>query len=112
MTKTLNPSHELIALDLLQIRIEELRLDELEGHIASAGDAVLGLVGRMIENPYLSPLAAANIRRLEKRLREQIQDARELIELRQLEAIAAEIERQELERETREPAKAPNRVRL
>lgn len=31
MTKTLNPSHELIALDLLQIRIEELRLDELEG---------------------------------------------------------------------------------
>lgn len=111
MSTTLKASPELIALDLLQVRVDDLPVDELEAHIKSISDAVLRLVSRLIDTPHLSPHAAANIRRLEKRLREHIQFVRELIDLRKMEAMAAEIERQERERDAGEQANAPRHMR-
>lgn len=108
MSKTLRPSHELTALDLLQVSIDDLALDDLEAHAKEVGDTILGLVGLLLHSSHLSPAATANIRRLEKRLRERMQELRELIELRKLEAIAAEIEQ---EREAEERANAPRRMR-
>lgn len=112
MSTTLQASHELIALDLLQVRVDDLTLDELEAHIERAGDTVLGLVGRQIDSPLLSPETAANIRRREQRLREHIQYVRELIDLHKLEAVAAEVDRQGREREAEERASAPRHMRL
>lgn len=109
---TLQPSHELIADTLLQVRVDDLPLDDLEAHIEHAGDAVLGLVSRLNNSPHLSPPAAANLRRLENRLREHIQFVRELIDLRKLEAMAAEIERQERERDAGDRANVPRHMRL
>lgn len=112
MTTTPHASYELKALDLLQVRFEELPFDDLEAHLAQVGDTILGLVGRLIDSPHLSPQAKANIRRLEKRLREHIQHVRELIDLRKVEAVAAEVDRQERERQAEDRASAPRRMGL
>lgn len=112
MTNTLQPSHELTALDLLQVRLEDLALDDLQDQAKRIADTILGLVGLLVNAMHLSPAAVAHIRRLEKRLRERLQEVRELIELRQLEAMAAEIERQEREQEAQRPAGAGRRVRF
>jgi hypothetical protein len=112
MTNTLQPSHELTALDLLQVRLEDLPLDDLQDQAKRIADTILGLVGLLVNAMHLSPAAMANIRRLEKRLRERLQEVRELIELRQLEAMAAEIERQEREQEAQRPAGAGRRMRI
>lgn len=111
MRNTLHPSHELSALDLLQVRLDDLPLDELQAHIKEADDTVLGLVSRQNNTPHLSPEAAANLRRLERALRERIQFVRELIDLRKLEALAAEIERQEREQQAEGRASVPRGMR-
>lgn len=108
MSNTLRPSHELTALDLLQVNIDELTLPDLEAYAHKVSDTILGLVGLLLHSTHLSPAAAANIRRLEKRLRERMHELLELIELRKLEAIAAEIEQ---ERDAEERANAPRRMR-
>jgi hypothetical protein len=110
MSTTLHASYELKAIDLVQVRIEELPLDDLEAHLAQVSDTILGLVGRLIDSPHLSPQAKANIRRLEKRLREHVEEVRALIDLRKVEAVAAEVDRQEREREAEDRASAPRRM--
>lgn len=112
MSDTLQPSHELTALDLLQVRLEDLALDDLQDQAKRIADTILGLVGLLINAIHLSPAAAANIRRLEKRLRERMQEVRELIELRQLEAIAAEIERQEREQDAQRLPGTGRRIKM
>lgn len=112
MSDTLQPSHELTALDLLQVRLEDLSLDDLQDQAKRIANTILGLVGLLINAIHLSPAAAANIRRLEKRLRDRMQEVHELIELRQLEAVAAEIERQEGEQDAQRLAGAGRRMKM
>lgn len=112
MSNTLQPSNELTALDLLQVRIEDLALDELQTHAKQVADTILGVVGLLVDALHLSPGAAANLRRLEKRLRDRIQEVQELIDLRKLEALTAEIERQEREEEAQKRAGEGRRISM
>jgi hypothetical protein len=96
MTKQLQPSPELVAIDLQHIKIDSMSMDELIDHAVLIENTVLGLMQSRHQIGLHRSDALANIRRLDKKLRALIAKVHELIATRQIEA---ELAKQEHEKQ-------------
>ncbi|MDP9126386.1 MAG: hypothetical protein M3N82_17610 [Pseudomonadota bacterium] len=86
MTDSLHPSPMLTAIDLIRVRLDGLRDDELDEHAIDVVDVLMELEAVLAHAVCVSSIAAANVARLLKRLRAHLAQVRDLIEQRRIES--------------------------
>jgi hypothetical protein len=73
------PSPDLLAVDLLRVQIEGMTIEQLREHIEALRGVLVALVESLHMRPHISPIAAANLHRLQRKVQNRLAEAFDLL---------------------------------
>jgi len=72
MSTAPQPSPELLAVDLVRVHIEGMAIDDLADHVEALRNVMVALVQSRHLRPHISPMAAANLDRLLRKVQAKL----------------------------------------
>lgn len=108
MSTTPQPSPDLLAIDLIRMRVEGMGIEELEEHVASLRGVLTALVQSLHLRPDMSIFSEANLERLIRKVRAKLSHSLDV--LCDLRVAAAWLDAAHQEREKAGNACRPSRL--
>ena len=104
------PSPELLAVDLVRVHIEAMGIEELAEHVEALRSVMLALVQSRHLRPHISPMAAANLDRLLRKVQAKLSYALDVLSDLRVAAAWLDAARQASESEKAGNACRPSRM--